>query len=81
MIKFPFTDSGSKGTVTDYSRSSSWYQIPEITRDVDTFFVYPTDYMAMNEVDPDFAPLDTLRWQVCMRTAPTCSFLITGRPE
>ena len=58
MIKFPFTDSGSKGTVTDYSRSSSWYQIPEITRDVDTFFVYPTDYMAMNEGDPDFAPLD-----------------------
>ena len=58
MIKFPFTDSGSKGTVTHYSRSSSWYQIPEITRDVDTFFVYPTDYMAMNEGDPDFAPLD-----------------------
>ena len=42
----------------DYAKASSWHQIPEITKDVDTFFVYPTDYMASNEGDPDFAPLD-----------------------
>ena len=42
----------------DYSQASCWYQIPEITKDVDTFFVYPTDYMGTNEGDPDFAPLD-----------------------
>ena len=43
---------------TDYSQKSSWYQIPEITKEVDTFFVYPTEYMAANEGDPDFATLD-----------------------
>ena len=42
----------------DYSQKTNWYQIPEITKDVDTFFIYPTDYMAANEGDPDFAPLD-----------------------
>ena len=42
----------------DYSKVECWYQIPEITKDIDTFFVYPTDYMAANEGDPDFAPLD-----------------------
>lgn len=42
----------------DYSRAASWYQISGITRDVDTFFVYPTEYMAANEGDPDYAPID-----------------------
>jgi hypothetical protein len=42
----------------DYSQESCWYQIPEITKNVDTFFVYPTDYMGTNEGDPDYAPLD-----------------------
>ena len=42
----------------DYSQKEHWYKIPEITKEVDTFFIYPTDYMAANEGDPDFAPLD-----------------------
>ena len=42
----------------DYSKKEHWYKIPEITKEVDTFFIYPTDYMAANEGDPDFAPLD-----------------------
>ena len=42
----------------DYSNKACWFQIPEITKDVDTFFVYPTEYMAANKGDPDFAPLD-----------------------
>ena len=53
------------GDKPDYSRSSSWYRIPEITKDVDTFFVYPTEYLGTNEGDPDFAPLDipeTMSW-------------------
>ena len=41
----------------DYSQVSCWYKIPEITRDVDTFFVYPTEYLGTNEGDPDYAPL------------------------
>jgi len=42
----------------DYSQKSCWYQIPEITKDIDTFFVYPTEYLATNETDPDYATLD-----------------------
>ena len=48
----------SAGEAPDYSKKECWYQIPEITKDVDTFFVYPTEYMASNEGDPDYAPLD-----------------------
>ncbi|MBQ7488648.1 MAG: DUF3089 domain-containing protein, partial [Clostridia bacterium] len=42
----------------DYSQKACWYQIPKITKDIDTFFVYPTEYLASNETDPDYAPLD-----------------------
>ena len=30
----------------DYSRAECWYQIPEITRDVDTFYIPATEYVA-----------------------------------
>ena len=46
------------GAAPDYSRDECWYQIPEITKGVDTFFVYPTEYMASNEGDPGYASLD-----------------------
>ena len=46
------------GDAPDYSMTSCWYQIPEITRDVDTFFIYPTEYLAAEESDPDYAALD-----------------------
>ncbi len=48
----------SDSVPTDYSNKASWYRIPEITKKVDTFFVYPTDYMGMDSGDPDYAPLD-----------------------
>ena len=51
-------DKRMKTQAPDYSKAECWYQIPEIAKDIDTFFVYPTDYMAANEGDPDFAPLD-----------------------
>lgn len=51
-------ETGNPGTAPDYSQAECWYQIPEITKDVDTFFIYPTEYMGGNEGDPDFAPLD-----------------------
>ena len=43
---------------TDYSRAASWYQIPAVTKAVDTFFIYPTEYMGLNEGDADYATLD-----------------------
>ena len=52
------TDKASTGDTPDYSKTSCWYKIPAITKDVDTFFVYPTEYLGMNEGDPDYAALD-----------------------
>lgn len=37
---------------TDYSKKSSWYQIPEITKDVDTFYIYPLNWKR----DETYAP-------------------------
>ena len=48
----------SAGKATDYSQVASWCQIPAITKDVDTFFIYPTEYMGFNEGDTDYATLD-----------------------
>ena len=46
------------GDTPDYSKTSCWYKISDVSKDVDTFFVYPTEYMGINEGDPDYAPLD-----------------------
>ena len=45
---------------TDYSKKESWYKIPEITKDVDTFYVYATEYImgSFEEGAPDYATLD-----------------------
>lgn len=43
---------------TDYSKAASWYQIPAVTKAVDTFFIYPTEYLGLNEGDPHYAELD-----------------------
>ena len=50
----------SKGTAPDYSLKSSWYQIPEITRDVDTIYIYATEYImgSFEAGAPDYATLD-----------------------
>lgn len=44
----------------DYSRKANWYQIPEITKDVDTFYIYATEYIMESLVEgaPDYATLD-----------------------
>jgi hypothetical protein len=44
----------------DYSKKESWYQIPEITKDVDTFYIFATDYIlsSFEEGAPDYATLD-----------------------
>ena len=50
--------SAAKTAAPDYSKKDSWCRIPEITKDVDTFFIYPTEYMGFNEGAPDYATLD-----------------------
>jgi hypothetical protein len=44
----------------DYSKKTNWYKIPEITKDVDTFYIYSTVFMGVNEGDPDYATLDNV---------------------
>ena len=53
-------ETSDKGKPTDYSRKDSWLQIPEITKDVDTFYIYATSYYesSFEEGAPDYAPLD-----------------------
>ena len=44
----------------DYSQKASWYKIPEITKDVDTFYITSTVYCmdSLKENAPEYAPLD-----------------------
>lgn len=45
---------------TDYSLKANWYKLPEITKDVDTFYIYATEYImtSFDEGAPDYATLD-----------------------
>ena len=46
------------GKAPDYSQSASWYNLPEITKDVDTFYILATEYMGFDEGAPDYAEID-----------------------
>jgi len=48
------------GKAPDYSQKASWYNIPDITKDVDTFYIYATEYImgSLEEGAPDYASLD-----------------------
>ena len=50
----------TKTNPIDYSKKESWYQIPEITKEVDTFYVYATEYImgSLAEGAPDYATID-----------------------
>ena len=54
------TTASSMGKAPDYSRKACWLQLPEITKDVDTFYIYSTAYYesSFKEGAPDYAPLD-----------------------
>jgi len=51
--------------VTDYSQTSSWFQIPVITKGFDTFYIPATEYISSsyNEGAPEFATLDNAEMQ------------------
>ena len=44
----------------DYSRREYWLSFPEITKDVDTFYIYSTTYVELSgeKGAPDYSPLD-----------------------
>ena len=45
---------------TDYSQKANWYKFPEITKDIDTFYIYATEYImtSFEEGAPEYAALD-----------------------
>ena len=48
------------GVKPDYSKKDSWYKIPDITKEVDTFYIYSTNYILTSFEDgaPNYATLD-----------------------
>ena len=43
---------------TDYSTSEHWLSLPEITKTVDVFYLYPTAWRKQNESDPNINAID-----------------------
>ena len=54
------SENSSMSGAPDYSQNSSWFQIPEVTKEFDTFYIPATEYIisSYNEGAPDFATLD-----------------------
>ena len=50
----------SKGEAPDYSKKECWCKIPEITKDVDTFYIYATEYImgSLEDGAPEYATLN-----------------------
>ena len=46
----------------DYSKKDNWCRLPQITKEVDTFYIYATEYIlgSFEEGAPDFATLDNV---------------------
>ena len=49
-----------KNIPIDYSKKENWCKLPEVTKEVDTFYIYATEYIlgSMAEGAPDYADLD-----------------------
>ena len=50
----------SKNLSLDYSDKANWCKTPPITKEVDTFYVYATEYImgSMEEGAPDYADME-----------------------
>ena len=44
---------------SDYADPTNWLAIPEVTKEVDTFYIYPTAYMDSAEGAPDVCDIDS----------------------
>ncbi|MBQ7216110.1 MAG: DUF3089 domain-containing protein, partial [Synergistaceae bacterium] len=58
IMAFGLTACSGAEKVPDYSNKECWYKFPEITKDVDTFYISATEYMGLEEGLPDYAALD-----------------------
>ena len=55
-------ETGPVSDAPDYSQEDCWLQLPQITKDIDTFYIYSTVYVesSFEEGAPDYATLDNL---------------------
>ena len=49
---------GLVGTPSDYSKKDNWMAVPEITHEVDTFYLYPTCYLDDSEAAKEVCDID-----------------------
>ena len=54
----PATPEDEQSKAVDYSDKNNWMYLSEATKDVDVFYVYPTEYVNESEGAPKFAPID-----------------------
>ena len=54
----PKDSDSEKSEAVDYSDKNNWLRQPEITKDVDCFYVYPTEYSDESEGAPVFANIN-----------------------
>ena len=54
-------ETGTDTTIvpSDYSDPANWLKIPEVTKEVDTFYIYPTAYLDSSEGAPDVCDIDS----------------------
>ncbi len=55
------------GTPSDYSKKENWMRIPEITHEVDTFYIYPTCYLDDSEDAKPICDIDNPKVQARAR--------------
>ena len=58
----------------DYSDKNNWMKLPEVTKDVDAFYVYPTEYDDASEGAPTFADINNEQ----MRSQASLTYLVQG---
>lgn len=64
----------------DYSKKENWFQIPEITKDVDTFYIYATEYI-MGSLLKGGISINPLNWKLDDTYAPTSLNLGSSWPN
>ena len=59
-------------TTIDYSQKENWCKFPEITKDVDTFYIFATEYIlgSFEEGAPDYGSLDNKEYDSSVMLAP-----------
>lgn len=65
---------GAPSGPVDYSDRNNWMKLPEITKDVDTVYIYPTEYVDDSEGAPVFAAID----EKAMREPAKLTYLMQG---